>query len=70
MEISRHAKNRMRRHGASLDEVFALIHGPPRDHDERGNPRWTGRIRGEGFRVVVAADDPDMIIAFHPRRKL
>jgi hypothetical protein len=39
------------------------------DHDEDGRPRYTGEIRGVRVRVVVALDEPDVIVTIHERRK-
>jgi hypothetical protein len=40
-----------------------------KDFDEKGNSRYRGFIAGERCRVVVALDDPDLIITIHPRRR-
>jgi hypothetical protein len=40
------------------------------DADECCNPRYLGYIRDELVRVVVAADDPNVVITVHPRRHL
>jgi hypothetical protein len=40
------------------------------DTDECCNPRYLGYIRDELVRVVVAADDPNLVITVHPRRHL
>jgi hypothetical protein len=38
--------------------------------DEHGNQRYLGYIDDDLVRVVVAADDPDVVITIHPRRHL
>lgn len=51
-------------------EVEALIANPiSADTDPDGNPRYLGEIRGRLFRVVVALDNPNLIITIHPKRK-
>lgn len=39
------------------------------DADEDGLPRYTGYVRGVRVRVVVALDEPDLIVTIHKRRK-
>jgi hypothetical protein len=39
------------------------------DRDEDGKPRYVGEIRGVRVRVVVALDEPDLIVTIHERRK-
>jgi hypothetical protein len=39
------------------------------DSDEDGKPRYTGEIRGVRVRVVVALDEPDLIVTIHERRR-
>jgi hypothetical protein len=52
-------------------EVEGLISKPIfMDRDREGRPRYLGYIRGALFRVVVAVDDPEMIVTIHPRRHL
>jgi hypothetical protein len=40
-----------------------------KDFDPQGNPRYRGFIAGKRCRVVVAHDDPDLIISIHRRRR-
>jgi hypothetical protein len=40
-----------------------------KDFDQRGNPRYRGYIAGKRCRVVVALDDPGLIITIHFRRR-
>jgi len=59
----------MRRSALTIKDVAAIIASPEgEDHDDRGNRRSTGTVRGEIYRVVVAADAPDFVISIHPRR--
>jgi hypothetical protein len=38
------------------------------DFDEYGKPRYIGEIKGVRVRVVVALDEPDLIVTIHDRR--
>lgn len=38
------------------------------DRDEDGKPLYVGYIRGVRVRVVVALDEPDLIVTIHNRR--
>jgi acetylglutamate kinase len=70
MRLSRHAKNQARRLGVDLTDAKVLIAHPLEvDHDEFGKPRYTGKIRGIRVRIVVALDEPDLIVTIHERRK-
>jgi hypothetical protein len=70
MRLSRHAKNEVRHLRATLAEVERVIMDPIRvDRDEDGRPRYTGYIEEVRVRVVVALDDPDLIVTIHKRRR-
>jgi hypothetical protein len=50
-------------------DVERVIADPLRfDRDATGKPRYLGYIRGCRMRVVVALDDPDLIVTIHERR--
>jgi hypothetical protein len=50
-------------------EIEQVVAEPIRiDRDEKGRPRYLGEVKGERIRVVVARDDPDVIVTVHPRR--
>lgn len=69
MEFSHHAKNKLRQNRWSQAEAISVILNPVKvDADEFCNPRYLGLIRGSYARVVVAADDPNLVITVHPRR--
>ncbi|HEX8754158.1 MAG TPA: DUF4258 domain-containing protein [Solirubrobacterales bacterium] len=71
MRFSHHAKNEMRWKGWTQREILRVILDPAKvDADRRGNQRYLGYVRGDLVRVVVAADDPDVVITVHPRRHL
>jgi mRNA-degrading endonuclease RelE of RelBE toxin-antitoxin system len=70
MRLTRHAKNYLRRLGASVEDVEQMIEEPIHfDRDRRGKPRYTGQIRGVRVRVVVALDEPDLVVTIHDRRR-
>jgi hypothetical protein len=70
MRLSRHAKNRARRLRASVTEVEAVIAQPLRvEVEEEGKPCYIGYIRGIHVRVVVALDEPDLVVTIHERRR-
>jgi hypothetical protein len=55
--------------GASVGDVERVIEDPlDFDRDEKGKPRYTGEIQGVRVRVVVALDEPDLIVTIHDRR--
>ena len=70
VRLSRHAKNSLRRLRATIADVERLIAEPDEiDTDEYGKPRYIGEIKGVRVRVVVALDEPDLVITIHERRR-
>jgi hypothetical protein len=70
VRFTHHAKNKLRQNRWSQREALSVILNPLKvDADERCNPRYLGYIRGDLARVVVAADDPNVVITVHPRRQ-
>jgi hypothetical protein len=70
VQFTHHAKNKLRQNRWSQREALSVIQNPLKvDADERCNPRYLGYIRGDLARVVVAADDPNVVITVHPRRQ-
>lgn len=68
MRFTRHAKNRARDIGATVVDAEELIANPERvDLGPDGKWRYVGLLRGERVRVVVALDDPDLIVTIHRR---
>jgi mRNA-degrading endonuclease RelE of RelBE toxin-antitoxin system len=68
VRFTRHAKNRAREIGATVADAERLIEDPEQvDFDRHGNWRYVGRIRGEQVRIVVALDEPDLIVTIHRR---
>ena len=70
MRFSRHAKNWARQRGFTVADAEEVIADPLRvDRDGKGNPRYTGYIAGVRVRIVVALDDPDLIVTIHRRKR-
>ena len=59
----------MRLYDISVQDVEAAIATPAvREVDERGNARLTAEVEdGRRILVVVAGDDPDLVITVFPR---
>jgi hypothetical protein len=69
MRFSRHARNEMRLYRISVQDVESATAQPlRRDLDPKGNVRLSGET-GEGrpILVVVAGDDPDLVVTVFPR---
>jgi len=68
--MTRHAKNRARSLGASLAAVERLIDDPLRiESDEDGRSLYSGFLGGVHVRVVVALDEPELIVTIHEKRQ-
>jgi len=60
----------MRVNGWSEHDVEAVLAAPIRVGVAKdGKPTLTGLVRGEQVRVVLALDEPDLVVTIHPRRK-
>jgi hypothetical protein len=70
MRYTRHAKNGARRWEITDADVEQILMSPLEvDADKDGNPRFTGLVRDVRIRVVLALDQPDLVVTIHPRRK-
>jgi len=70
VRFSRHAKSNARDLEATIEDAEHVIQDAVHtDADFGGRPRYTGYIRGTRVRVVVALDDPELIVTIHERRK-
>jgi hypothetical protein len=70
MYLTRHAKNKARGLGVSLADAERVIERAEWvDFDEEGLPRYTGYVGELRVRVVVALDDPELIVTIHKRGK-
>ena len=71
MRFSRHAKNKAGDLRVSVADAEALVaRATVVDNDADGKPRYTDYIEGVPIRVVVALDDPDLIVTIYERRRL
>jgi hypothetical protein len=69
MKFTRHARNRLRQLGILVEQVEARVaHSKPVDADPEGRPRYIIHVEGRRLRVVIAADDPELIVTVHERR--
>jgi len=69
MRLTRHAKNELRSLQATLADVEEVIARPTStDRDQDGKPRYVGYFGDVRVRVVVALDEPDVIVTIHKRR--
>jgi hypothetical protein len=70
VRFSRHAKNNARDLGVTIKDAECVIEQAIHtDTDAGGRPRHTGYIRDVRVRVVVALDDPGLIVTIHERRR-
>jgi hypothetical protein len=62
--------NKLRQYKVTAQGAASVVGNPiEKDFDQRGNPRYGGFIAGRRFRVVVALDDPDVIITLFPKER-
>jgi len=70
VELSRHAKNKLRSLPVTQWEVEAMISDPDAiERDEDGNPLYLGSVRGTPICAVVALDEPDLIVTIFRRER-
>lgn len=63
--------NGLRSVEGTREEAESTVESPiGKDLDPDGKPRYLGFIGGRLCRVVVALDDPDVIVTVHERRHL
>jgi hypothetical protein len=56
--------------GATVADAERVIANPEEiDVEADGKRRYIGFVRGERVRVVVAFDDPELIVTIHRRRR-
>jgi mRNA-degrading endonuclease RelE of RelBE toxin-antitoxin system len=56
--------------GATLADAERVIANPDEiDVEANGKRHYIGLIRGQRVRVVVAFDDPELIVTIHRRRR-
>jgi hypothetical protein len=67
VRLTRHARNRMRLYGVNRNEVAEVVARRAQvDRDVSGNSVITGEVGGRSLAVIVAADDPNLVITLHP----
>lgn len=70
VELSRHAKNRARKLGASLADIEeAIANAIDVEEGDDGKSLYIARIRGVSVRIVLALDDPDFVVTIHEKRR-
>jgi len=68
--FTRHAKNRLREAKLSQADAEFVLRNPVRvERETRGNWRYLGQVEGRWLRVVVADDNPNVVITVHLRRR-
>jgi hypothetical protein len=69
VRFTRHARQRLKLYGVTQAQVTAAIRSSAADSiDPRGNPRYHGWIDGRVIRIVLALDDPELVITLHEVR--
>jgi hypothetical protein len=67
VRLTHHAKNNLRLYNVTTQEVESVVRNAfGKDFEHRGNPRYRGFIAGQTYNVVVASDEPDVIITHFP----
>lgn len=63
MRFKRHAKNKLRWINGTREEAESVVKNPiGKGVGSSGNPRYRGYVAGLVVWVVVAGDDPDLVI--------
>jgi hypothetical protein len=70
MELTRHAKNKLRDLPMTQREVEAMISDPDAiERDDKGKPLYLGTVRDTPICAVVAPDEPDLIVTIFRRER-
>ena len=70
MEFTRHARNSMRRLGLTRADVAAIIlRSDNVDRDPEGRARHVGVVDGRRIRIVLALENPSIVVSVHERRR-
>lgn len=70
MRFTRHTKNVLRRLRLSQSEIEGIVANPRRvRRGEDGKPIYEGAVHGIWLRVVVALDDPEVIVTIYDRKQ-
>jgi hypothetical protein len=63
VRFKRHAKNKLRWINGTRQEAESVVENPiGKSFGRSGNPRYRGFVAGVLVWVVVASDDPDLVI--------
>jgi hypothetical protein len=69
VRFTRHARQRLKLYRVTRDQAEVIAgSGALADPDARGNPRRTGAVDARTIVVVIALDNPDLIITLYERR--
>jgi hypothetical protein len=69
VRFTRHARQRLKLYRVTRDQAEAIADsGALTGEDARGNPRRTGAVEARTIVVVIALDNPDLIITLYERR--
>lgn len=69
MRFTRHARQRLKLYRVTRDQAQAIAaSGALAGHDAKGNPLRTGAVDARTIVVVIALDNPDLIITLYERR--
>jgi hypothetical protein len=70
VRFTHHAKNRLRKVKGTTQEAESVVADQlEKDFDPKGNPRYRGFIAGKRCAVIVALDDPDVIITVFEKER-
>ncbi len=70
VRFTRHTKNKARFYKVGLERFEAIVLGSvPVEIEAKGKPVYEGVVGGTTFRVVVALDEPDLIVTIYRRRR-
>ncbi len=69
MRFTHHARNKMRQRSISPTDIGTALANPLETRqDDRGNPVITGAVEARSLVVVLASDDPRLVITVYWRR--
>jgi hypothetical protein len=70
VQFTHHAKNKLRQLKGTVREAESVVGNEfGKDFDQDGNTRYFGFIAGKRCRVVVALDDPEVIITLYKEER-
>jgi hypothetical protein len=70
VRFTHHARNKLRQYNATQWEAESVVRNPSgKSFGRSGKPRYLGFIGGKLVWVVVAIDEPDLIVTIFPRER-